>query len=167
MSVTSESKNVTAAVRALAFAPCALLLVVTPVAIVTAHSWYAFSVAVPAVSVSVASVCPVLAPAAVNTVLPHPLSSGDASDPANWNDGSTSAMLSAGLAVPRGAFRAKLNVIDDSAAVTGLAITSLLCWNAAVGAVTSVDVVIDPSDAAMLVADARVTATVRVLKFAP
>jgi hypothetical protein len=171
MSVRSVSSNVTAAVRALSFAPCALLLVVTPVAIVTEHSWYALSTAVPAVSVSVASVCPELAVPAVNTVLPHPLSSGtelgESSELANWNDGSTRAILSSGLVVPRGAFRAKLNVIDDGAAVTGLAITSLLYWNAAVGAATSVDVVIDPSAAAMSVADARVTATVRVLKFTP
>jgi hypothetical protein len=171
MSLTSESANVTAAVRALSFAPCTLLLVVTPVAIVTEHSWYAFSVAVAAVSVSVAVVCPELAVPAVNSVAPQPLLSsgtelGASSVLANWNDGSTSAMLSAGAAVPRGAFRAKLNVIDDSAAVTGLAITSLLCWNAAVGAATAVDVVIDEVAAAMSVADARVTATVRVLKFA-
>ena len=42
---TFASFSVTAAVRPLQFAPCAGPLVVTPVAIVTAHSWYAFKVA--------------------------------------------------------------------------------------------------------------------------
>ena len=45
------------------------------------------------------------------------------------------------------------------------AITSLLRWNAAVGAATAVDAVMDPLAAAMLVAEASVTATVRVLRF--
>jgi hypothetical protein len=165
ISVTSLSRNVTAAVRELQFTTCAVLLVVTPVAIVTEHSWYAFSTAVPAASVSVAVVCPVLAAVAVNTVLLHPLSAGDPSVP-NWKSGSTSAMLSTGLPVSRGAFRAKLNVIDDSAAVTGLAITSWLYWNAAVGATTSVDGEIELAAAAMFAADASVTATVRSAKFA-
>ena len=102
----------------------------------------------------------------MNVVLLHPLSAGDPSVPANWKSGSTSAMLSTGLPVSRGAFRAKLNVIDDGAAVTGLAITSLLCWNAAVGATTSVDGEIELLAAAMFAADARVTATVRLAKSA-
>jgi hypothetical protein len=79
MSDRSLSRNVTAAVRELQFTACALLLVVTPVAIVTEHSWYAFSTAVPAASVSVAVAWPVLAAVAVKTVLPHPLSAGDPS----------------------------------------------------------------------------------------
>jgi hypothetical protein len=79
MSVTSLSRNATAAVRELQFTTCVLLLVVTPVAIVTEHSSYALSTAVPAASVSVAEASPVLAAVAVKTVLPHPLSAGDPS----------------------------------------------------------------------------------------
>jgi len=165
MSVTSPSRKVTAAVRELQFTTCAVLLVVTPVAMVTEHSSYALSTAVPAASVSVASASPVLAAVAVKTVLPHPLSAGDPSVP-NWNAGSTKAMLSTGLPVSRGEFRAKLNVIDDRASVTGLAITSWLYWNAAVGATTAVDGEIELLAAAMSAADARVTATVRLVKSA-
>ena len=43
--MSATAFNVTAAVRPLQFASCANLLVVTPLAIVTAHSWYATSVA--------------------------------------------------------------------------------------------------------------------------
>jgi hypothetical protein len=166
MSARSLSRKVTAAVRELRSAAWALLLVVTPVAIVTEHSWYAFSTAVPAARVSVAVASPVLAAVAANTVLPHPLSAGDPSVP-NWNDGSTNAMLSTGLPVPSGALSAKLNVIDDRASVTGLAITSWLYWNAAVGATTAVDGEIELAAAAMSAADARATATVRLAKSAP
>ena len=45
MFATFASFRVTAAVRPLQFAPCTAAPVVTPVAIVTAHSWYAFKVA--------------------------------------------------------------------------------------------------------------------------
>jgi len=48
---------------------------------------------------------------------------------ANWKSGSTKAMLSTGLPVSRGAFRAKLNVMEESAAVTGLAMWSAVCIN--------------------------------------
>jgi hypothetical protein len=56
--------------------------------------------------------------------------------------------------------------MDEGASVTGLAITSWLYWNAAVGATTSVDGEIELAAAAMFAADARVTATVRSAKFA-
>jgi hypothetical protein len=81
MSVTSLSANVTAAVRELQFTTCAVLLVVTPDAIVTEHSSYAFSTAVPAASVSVAAAVPVFELLAVNTVVPHPSRMGVPSEP--------------------------------------------------------------------------------------
>ena len=75
-------------------------------------------------------------------------------------------MLSLGVPVSRGVFNANMNVMEDSAAVTGLATTSLLFWNAAVGATTWVDAVMDPLAAAMSVAEASATATVRVFRLA-
>ena len=134
------------------------MLVVTPVAIVSEHTVYAGMMAVPADSVSVAVDVPELALATVNVVVPHPLSSTDASVP-NWNVGSNSAMVS-GVPVSRGEFRANVYVMEDGACVTGLGITSLLIWNPGVGAVTCVDLTMPT--AAMLVAAPRVTATVRV-----
>ena len=69
------------------------MLVVTPVAIVNEHTWYAGSTAVVAESVSVAVAVPVLSLATVNVVLPHPLSVTDARVP-NWNVGSNRSMVS-------------------------------------------------------------------------
>ena len=109
---------------------------VTPVAMVTVHATYALSTAVLAFNVSVAVAVPVSVLLAVKAVVPHPLTVGAASEP-NWKSGSTSAMVSSlGVAVSRGVFRANANETDDAAAVTGLCITSWLCVNAAVGAVT-------------------------------
>jgi len=102
--------------------------------------------------------------ATVKVVLPHPLNTGDASVP-NTNVGKTITIAS-GVAISSGEFSTKKNVMDDLAAVTGLAITNLLSWKAAVGAITAVDVVMDPVVAAILAADANVTATVRVFRFA-
>ena len=132
---------------------------------VTVHAWYALSMAVLAVSVSVAVAVPVSVLLAVKAVLPHPLMLGAANVP-NWKSGRTSAMLSLGVPVSRGVFNANMNVMEDSAAVTGLAMRSLLFWNAAVGATTWVDAVMDPLAAAMSVAEASATATVRVFRLA-
>ena len=112
---TLPSFSVTAAVRPLQSDGCASVLVVTPVAIVNEHCWYAGRIAVPADSVSVAVAVPELASATVNVVLPHPLSVTDAREP-NWNVGSSSAMVS-GVLVSSGELRAKVYVMDDGATV--------------------------------------------------
>ena len=69
--------RVTATVRVLRSPTCPFVLVVTPVATVTVHSDPAASVAVFAVSVSVASASPELAADTVNAVLPHPADLAD------------------------------------------------------------------------------------------
>ena len=136
MSSTPVELNVAAAVRVESSALCAAP-VVTPVATVTEHCWYAFSVAVAAASVSVASAVPVPVDVAVNVVLPHPLSVGSVSNVPNAKLGSFSAMVSVAT---RGAFSANINVTDDDAAVTALSITNLLSLNADdVGATTAGD----------------------------
>ena len=132
---------------------------------VTVHAWYALSMAVLAVNVSVAAAVPVPVLLAVNAVLPHPLMLGAANVP-NWKSGSTSAMLSLGVPVSRGVFSAKMNDIAERPAVTALLISSLVFWNAATGATTWVDAVMDPLAAAMSVAEASATATVRVFRLA-
>jgi hypothetical protein len=71
-----------------------------------------------------------------------------------------------GVDVSSGELSAKMYEMDDSPSLTALPITSLLCWNPGVGATTAVDAEMDPLAAAILVADASVTATVRVLRFA-
>ena len=83
-----------------------MLLVVTPVAMVTVHAWYALSMAVLAVSVSVAAAVPVPVLLAVKAVLPHPLMLGAANVP-NWKSGSTKSMKSTGVPVSRGVFNVK------------------------------------------------------------
>jgi hypothetical protein len=158
--MSSVELNVAAAVRVESSALCAAP-VVTPVATVTEHCWYAFSVAVAAASVSVASAVPVPVDVAVNVVLPHPLSVGSVSNVPNTKLGSFSAMVSVAI---RGAFSANMNVTDDDAAVTAFSITNLLSWNADVGATTAGDDVIDT--AAIFVASCSVTADVRVFRFA-
>ena len=132
----------------------------TPVAIVTAHCSYAFSVAVAAVNVNVAVAVPELASVVVNVVVPHPFIVGVAKL-LSANVGSTSAMLSLAAS---GAFNANVYDIDDVAAITGLSMLNTLCFNAGVGATTSVDVVI--ATVATSSAVANVTATVRVARFA-
>ena len=110
-----------------------------------------------------ASAVPELALVAVNVVLPHPLSVGSVSSVPNTNDGNTRPILSV---ASKGAFNANMYVTDDGASVTALWITSLLTWNADVGAVTAGDDVIDPVVAAMSVAACSVTADVRVFRSA-
>ena len=136
------------------------MLVVTPVATVTAHCSYAFSVAVAAVNVNVAVAVPELASVVVNVVDPHPFIVGVAKL-LSANVGSTSAMLSLAAS---GAFNANVYEIDDVAAITALSMLNTLCFNAGVGATTCVDVVI--ATAATLSAVANVTATVRVARSA-
>ena len=111
-----------------------------------------------------ASAVPELALVAVNVVLPHPLSVGSVSSVPNTNDGNTRPILSV---ASKGAFNANMYVTDDGASVIALWITSLLTWNADVGAVTAVETVIDEVAAAIFVAPCNVTATVRVFKSAP
>ena len=65
------------------------MLVVTPVATVTVHCSYAFSVALAAVNVSVAVAVAELDSAAVNVVDPHPPLVDGVASPASPNVGST------------------------------------------------------------------------------
>jgi hypothetical protein len=100
------------------------VLVVTPVATVTTHCSYAFSVAVAAVNVNVAVAVPELASAVVNVVVPHPFIVGVAKL-LRANVGSTSAMLSLAL---RGTFNANVYEIDDAADVRALSmLKTLIC----------------------------------------
>ena len=101
------------------------------------------------------------APLAVNVVLLHPLKLYVPIVP-SVNDGNSNAISSF---TSRGAFNANMNEIDDGAAVTGFDITNALCWNAGVGCTTAVDIVICV-DAATSVADANVTPTNLVFRFA-
>jgi hypothetical protein len=71
-----------------------------------------------------------------------------------------------GVDVSSGELSANMYEMEDGPSVTALAITSLLSWNPGVGATTAVDAEIDPLTAAMFGANANVTATVRVLRFA-
>jgi hypothetical protein len=112
----------------------------------------------------VAVAVPVLVLLVVNVVVPHPLPAA-LNDPPNLNVGRSSAIVS-GVDVSSGELRAKMYEIDDGPSLTALPITSLLCWNPGVGATTAVDAEMDPLAAAIFVADASVTATVRVLRFA-
>ena len=152
--------NVTATVRAAILTDCALALVVTPVATVTVHSDAADSVAVAAVSVSVAPAAPELDPAAVNVVLPHPddvlISEGDATI---VNVGSTRAMVSA---ASKGPFNSNRYDTDVAEEVCGVVIVRLLVASA--GANVCVEVAI--ASALMSDTAANVTATVRPARFA-
>jgi hypothetical protein len=164
MSATFASFSVTAAVRPLQFAACVALLAVTPDAIVTVHSRYAFSVAVCAESVKVAVAVPVFELLVVNVVVPHPLAAAD-NEPPNLNVGSNRAIVS-GVVVSKGEFKVNMYAIEDDPEVTGFVITSLFLWKADVGATTPVDVDMEPTDAVMSDAEARATATVRVFRLA-
>ena len=160
------SASVTAALRVFRFAVCAAGLTFTrfaaaapmPVASVTIHSVSAFSVAVAAVSVIVAVAVPVLVLAAVNVVVPHPRVVGVTGVP-SVNVGSVSAMVSLAFT---GAFDTNRNDNEDAAHATGFAIVSTLVLST--GASTAVDVVIATADTS--VTPARVTATLRVFRFA-
>ena len=98
----------------------------------------------------------------VPAILTHPLTEGVARVP-KVKDGKTYTMVS-GVVISKGEFRANMKEMDEGAAVTGFAITSLFCTKAEVGAVTAVDFVMDPDTAAMFAAFANVTAAVRVFK---
>ena len=134
MFATLASFRVTAAVRPLQSVGCAFVLVVTPVAIVKEHASYAGRLADAADSVSVAVAEPEPADVTVNVVVPHPRFV-TADNVPNVKVGSFRAMVS-GVPLSSGEFSAKMNVMDDGACVAGFSITSLLCWNPGVGAVT-------------------------------
>ena len=140
------------------FALCAAALVVTPVATVTMHSVFASSVAVAAVSVIAAVAVAEFATVDVNVVVPHPLVVG-VDVVASVNVGSVSTMVSLAFT---GAFDTNRNDNEDAANVTGFAIVSTLVLST--GASTAVDVVIATADTS--VTPARVTATLRVFRFA-
>ena len=127
------------AVRAARLAVCVTLLLVTPVATDTVHCSYAFRVAVAAVRVSVASTAPDLVPAAVNVVVPHPLTvtSPLGMVPSKVNVGSTRVMVS--LLCTRGVFRANMNEIGDRPDVTAFSTVSTLFSYAGVGTARAVD----------------------------
>ena len=101
-----------------------------------------------------------LAAVAVKVVVPQPLTVIDPSVPIP-NVGNTNAMVSAAFI---GTFNANVNTIEDGADVTGLLITNEVRWNAGVGCVTAVDTAIAVD--VMSLADASVTATILVLRFA-
>ena len=90
---------------------------------------------------------------------------GEVPTPATLNVGSNRAMVS-GVVVSKGEFKVNMYAMEDDPEVTGFAITSLFLWNADVGATTPVDTGIEPTDAAISDAEARVTPTVRVLRLA-
>jgi hypothetical protein len=133
-SVTPD--RVTATLRVFRFAACTALLAVTPVPMFTVHCSYAFSVAVAAVSVIAAFAAPPLLSAAVNVVLPHPLFVR-VPTLLSPNVGSVSVILSLAFS---GTFNANVYDMDDTPDVTGVSMTSVLCFSAGVGAVTAVDV---------------------------
>jgi hypothetical protein len=128
--------RVTATLRVFRFAVCTALLAVTPVPMFTVHCSYAFSVAVAAVSVIAAFAAPPLLSAAVNVVLPHPLFVR-VPTLLSPNVGSVSVILSLAFS---GTFNANVYDMDDTPDVTGVSMTSVLCFSAGVGAVTAVDV---------------------------
>ena len=110
--------RVTATLRTCELMDCCFMLVVTPVATVSVHSDPAASVAVFAVSVSVASDVPELDAATVKAVLPQPgvvvtLLSPDGA--AMVNVGSFSSILSGfGALCSSGAFSSNVYEIEDA-----------------------------------------------------
>jgi hypothetical protein len=112
----------------------------------------------------VAVAVPVLVLLVVNVVVPHPLAAA-LNDPPNLNVGSRSAMVS-GVDVSRGTFSARVYVMDDGPCMTGFDIFNTLCINADVGYDTAVDAAIAVLETSMSLACARVTPTLRVLRFA-
>jgi len=118
-------------------------------------------VAVAAVNVNVAVAVPVLVPAAVNVVVPHPLTDNAPKLPSP-NVGNTSAIVCAAFI---GTFKANVNTSVDIAAVTGVPSTRDVRWNPGVGCTNAVDTAIAVDDA-MSLADASVTPTVLVLRLA-
>ena len=127
------------AVRAARLAVCVTLLLVTPVATDTVHCSYAFRVAVAADRVSVASTAPDLVPAAVNVVVPHPLTvtSPLGMVPPKVNVGSTRVMVS--LLCTRGVFRANMNEIGDRPDVTAFSTVKTVFSYAGVGGIRPED----------------------------
>jgi hypothetical protein len=101
---------------------------VTPVAIVTLHSWYAGSAVVCADKVNVAVDVPVFALVLVNVVVPHPLVAGVDNDPPNLNCGRTSVILSEPASSCT--FNTNANTIAEGAPCTAFAMTNELCSNA-------------------------------------
>jgi hypothetical protein len=122
------------------------------------HSTSVASVAVAAVSCTIAVAVPEFAAAAVNVVVPHPLVTGVANE-LNAKSGNTNATLSLAFS---GAFNTNLYVIDDATHVTGFAIVNTLFVTAV--ATTAVDVGMAAD--AMSATAARVTATLRVFRLA-
>ena len=157
--------SVAATVRAARFAACDALLVVTPLGTVTVHGSYAANVAVPAARLSVASAWPELVTVGVNVVEPHPVTvtCADVEMPVMVNVGSTSSMLS--VECTSGIFSANVNDTALAASVTGVSMVNTLCTTAGVvGTTTAVDRVIAVL-AAMSVACASVTPTLRDASF--
>ena len=118
-----------------------------------------------AVSVSVASVVPELLAVAPNPVDPHPLDVLTPAGDAMVNVGSTSSMLS--VECTSGMFNANVNDTALDAAVTGVSMLStLFANNGADGTTTAVDTAMAVL-AAMSVACANVTPTLRDASSAP
>ena len=115
---------------------------------------------VAAVNVNVAVAVPVLVPAAVNVVVPHPLTDNAPKLPSP-NVGNTSTIVSPNFI---GTFKANVNTSVDIAAVTGVPSTRDVRWNPGVGCTNAVDTAIAVD--AMSLADASVTPTVLVLRLA-
>lgn len=149
----------TAAVRSPKFAACVELDVVTPVAIVKVQNVYLVITAPMAVKATAALVVPELLSCALNVVVPQPLVLGTARLPST-KLGNTRVMTSL---MDKSALHANENDTEVGAEVTGLSMTNKLCVST--GFAVAVDVTIAVLEMSTL-EPARVTATVRVLRFA-
>jgi hypothetical protein len=140
--ISAEEPKATLARRMASSVACALALVATPSAVVSAfatvnvQSVPAGSVGVEATILNASSLVdvPEFDPVTLNTDEPHPLVVGAASVP-NWNVGSTTVTVSSAL---RGALSANLKDTDDGTDVTGLAMVRMLVVRA--GSATAVEV---------------------------
>ena len=113
--------------------------------------------AVAAVNVNVAVAVPVLVPAAVNVVVPHPLTDNAPKLPSP-NVGNTSTIVSAAF---MGTFSANVTAREVVATVTGIAITRTLYVTAGVGNTILVDTAIEFVVEDISLASASVTPTFR------
>ena len=160
--IFAADANVTADVRVLRFAACALTLVVIPVLTVTVHSVSVGSTALNAVKVNVALATPVLDPPAPKVVAPHPLDVLTSLGVFTIKKvGSTSAIASL---ISSKVLSLKVYETEVGRSVYGSERTSLLSTNAVT--VVSVDLLI--AVAATLATDASLctTAAVRLAKLA-
>ena len=153
------SAKVTAAVRAARLAVCDLVLVVTPVAIVTVHSVLAASGAVAACSTRAAVAVPELLMLGVNVVVPHPADIVGVARLSNAKYGSTKVTSSLAAMMP---FTLKTYASDAAVLVADEPSVSVLVANV-VG--SSVDVAIAVADTSALLASVAATVREAMLSF--